>query len=226
MRPHTQKLKAITRLDSIQLINLIGYWGTKSSKLVENTVDLIPLVKAVNQRFWLGAQEASGKSSLNQVALLNDLPDQGYVFLRQIDKAELCWLPGISLMNLEDRPFRLWSSVMTCHLNRVMKASKPLKSPVWKGGGSKLPPETRQDLCNNPPPANLMPETASRKPRPVAWWWLRFTTPIVLEDKLAFADRFCLVVIIFIHPVGYYWPMVDNLFEKCRCESRIFAWAG
>jgi predicted AAA+ superfamily ATPase len=132
-RAHSQKLKAITRLDPVQLDQLIGIEQQKQ-QLVENTRRFVEGETSNHALLW-GAR-GTGKSSLIK-AVLNQFADQGLRIL-QIDKAELNWLPEI-LDDLEDRPFRFVIFCDDLSFEEGDEGFKPLKSLLE--GGLELPPE-------------------------------------------------------------------------------------
>jgi predicted AAA+ superfamily ATPase len=151
-RAHSQKLKAITRLDPVQLDQLIGIEQQKQ-QLVENTRRFVEGETSNHALLW-GAR-GTGKSSLIK-AVLNQFADQGLRIL-QIDKAELNWLPEI-LDDLEDRPFRFVIFCDDLSFEEGDEGFKPLKSLLE--GGLELPPEhVRIYATSNR--RHLMPEQQS-----------------------------------------------------------------
>lgn len=203
-RPHTQKLKAIRRLDPIQLEQLIGIEDQKQ-QLVENTRRFINGESSNHALLW-GAR-GTGKSSLIK-ALLNEFADQGLRML-QIDKAELGWLPEI-LDDLEDRPFRFVIFCDDLSFEQGEEGFKPLKSLLE--GGLELPPEHVKIYATSNR-RHLMPEQQSENQASrVVDGEVHYSDS--LEDKLALSDRFGLWLSFYPPSWDTYLAMVDTLFEN------------
>jgi predicted AAA+ superfamily ATPase len=207
-RAHSQKLKAITRLDPVQLDQLIGIEQQKQ-QLVENTRRFVE-GKTSNHALLWGAR-GTGKSSLIK-AVLNQFADQGLRIL-QIDKAELNWLPEI-LDDLEDRPFRFVIFCDDLSFEEGDEGFKPLKSLLE--GGLELPPEhVRIYATSNR--RHLMPEQQSENQASrVVDGEVHYTDS--LEDKLALSDRFGLWLSFYPHSWDTYLDMVDSLFANIAVD--------
>ncbi len=207
-RAHSQKLKAITRLDPIQLDQLIGIEQQKQ-QLVENTRRFVEGETSNHALLW-GAR-GTGKSSLIK-AVLNQFADQGLRIL-QIDKAELNWLPEI-LDDLEDRPFRFVIFCDDLSFEQGDEGFKPLKSLLE--GGLELPPEhVRIYATSNR--RHLMPEQQSENQASrVVDGEVHYTDS--LEDKLALSDRFGLWLSFYLPSWDTYLEMVDSLFVNIAVD--------
>jgi uncharacterized protein len=207
-RAHSQKLKAITRLDPIQLDQLIGIEQQKQ-QLVENTRRFVEGETSNHALLW-GAR-GTGKSSLIK-AVLNQFADQGLRIL-QIDKAELNWLPEI-LDDLEDRPFRFVIFCDDLSFEQGDEGFKPLKSLLE--GGLELPPEhVRIYATSNR--RHLMPEQQSENQASrVVDGEVHYTDS--LEDKLALSDRFGLWLSFYPPIWDTYLEMVDSLFVNIAVD--------
>lgn len=207
-RAHSQKLKAITRLDPIQLDQLIGIEQQKQ-QLVENTRRFVEGETSNHALLW-GAR-GTGKSSLIK-AVLNQFADQGLRIL-QIDKAELNWLPEI-LDDLEDRPFRFVIFCDDLSFEQGDDGFKPLKSLLE--GGLELPPEhVRIYATSNR--RHLMPEQQSENQASrVVDGEVHYTDS--LEDKLALSDRFGLWLSFYPPSWDTYLEMVDSLFVNIAVD--------
>jgi predicted AAA+ superfamily ATPase len=207
-RAHSQKLKAITRLDPVQLDQLIGIEQQKQ-QLVENTRRFVEGETSNHALLW-GAR-GTGKSSLIK-AVLNQFADQGLRIL-QIDKAELNWLPEI-LDDLEDRPFRFVIFCDDLSFEEGDEGFKPLKSLLE--GGLELPPEhVRIYATSNR--RHLMPEQQSENQASrVVDGEVHYTDS--LEDKLALSDRFGLWLSFYPHSWDTYLDMVDSLFVNIAVD--------
>ena len=207
-RAHSQKLKAITRLDPVQLDQLIGIEQQKQ-QLVENTRRFVEGETSNHALLW-GAR-GTGKSSLIK-AVLNQFSDQGLRIL-QIDKAELNWLPEI-LDDLEDRPFRFVIFCDDLSFEQGDEGFKPLKSLLE--GGLELPPEhVRIYATSNR--RHLMPEQQSENQASrVVDGEVHYTDS--LEDKLALSDRFGLWLSFYPPSWDTYLDMVDSLFSNIAVD--------
>lgn len=210
-RAHTQKLKAITRLDLIKLDQLIGIEEQKK-QLVENTRRFVNGETSNHALLW--GSRGTGKSSLIK-ALLNEFADQGLRML-QIDKAELGWLPEI-LDDLEDRPFRFVIFCDDLSFEQGEEGFKPLKSLLE--GGLELPPEhVRIYATSNR--RHLMPEQQSENQASrVVGGEVHYSDS--LEDKLALSDRFGLWLSFYPPSWDTYLAMVDTLFEHVMVDPEI-----
>ncbi|WP_292752195.1 ATP-binding protein [Methylophaga sp. UBA4204] len=207
-RAHSQKLKAITRLDPVQLDQLIGI-EQQNQQLVENTRRFVEGETSNHALLW-GAR-GTGKSSLIK-AVLNQFADQGLRIL-QIDKAELNWLPEI-LDDLEDRPFRFVIFCDDLSFEQGDEGFKPLKSLLE--GGLELPPEhVRIYATSNR--RHLMPEQQSENQASrVVDGEVHYTDS--LEDKLALSDRFGLWLSFYPPSWDTYLDMVDSLFVNITVD--------
>lgn len=210
-RAHTQKLKAITRLDLIKLDQLIGIEEQKK-QLVENTRRFVNGETSNHALLW--GSRGTGKSSLIK-ALLNEFADQGLRML-QIDKAELGWLPEI-LDDLEDRPFRFVIFCDDLSFEQGEEGFKPLKSLLE--GGLELPPEhVRIYATSNR--RHLMPEQQSENQASrVVGGEVHYSDS--LEDKLALSDRFGLWLSFYPPSWDTYLAMVDTLFEHVSVDRSL-----
>lgn len=203
-RAHSQKLKAITRLDPVQLDQLIGI-DEQKQQLLENTQRFLNGETSNHALLW--GSRGTGKSSLIK-ALLNQFANQGLRML-QIDKAELGWLPEI-LDDLEDRPFRFIIFCDDLSFEQGEEGFKPLKSLLE--GGLELPPEhVRIYATSNR--RHLMPEQqAENQASRVVDGEVHYADS--LEDKLALSDRFGLWLSFYPPSWDTYLAMVDSLFEQ------------
>lgn len=203
-RAHSQKLKAITRLDPVQLDQLTGI-DEQKQQLLENTQRFLNGETSNHALLW--GSRGTGKSSLIK-ALLNQFANQGLRML-QIDKAELGWLPEI-LDDLEDRPFRFIIFCDDLSFEQGEEGFKPLKSLLE--GGLELPPEhVRIYATSNR--RHLMPEQQSENQASrVVDGEVHYADS--LEDKLALSDRFGLWLSFYPPSWDTYLAMVDSLFEQ------------
>ena len=203
-RAHSQKLKAITRLDPVQLDQLIGI-DEQKQQLLENTQRFLNGETSNHALLW--GSRGTGKSSLIK-ALLNQFANQGLRML-QIDKAELGWLPEI-LDDLEDRPFRFIIFCDDLSFEQGEEGFKPLKSLLE--GGLELPPEhVRIYATSNR--RHLMPEQQSENQASrVVDGEVHYADS--LEDKLALSDRFGLWLSFYPPSWDTYLAMVDSLFKQ------------
>lgn len=210
-RAHTQKLKAITRLDPVQLDQLIGIEEQKK-QLIENTRRFVNGESSNHALLW--GSRGTGKSSLIK-ALLNQFADQGLRML-QIDKAELGWLPEI-LDDLEDRPFRFVIFCDDLSFEPGDEGFKPLKSLLE--GGLELPPEhVRIYATSNR--RHLMPEQQSENQASrVVDGEVHYSDS--LEDKLALSDRFGLWLSFYPPNWDTYLDMVDTLFANVTVDQAL-----
>lgn len=209
-RVHSQKLKAVTRLDPVHLSQLIGI-ATQKAALLENTQRFLNGETSNHALLW-GAR-GTGKSSLIK-ALLNQLAGQGLRML-QIDKAELSWLPDI-LDDLEDRPFHYIIFCDDLSFEEDDVSYKPLKSILE--GGLELPPDNIRIYATSNR-RHLLPERQSENQlSKVVDGEIHYTDS--LEDKLALSDRFGLWLSFY--PAGWenYFAIVDALFADREVDKQ------
>lgn len=210
-RPHTQKLKAITRLDPVKMERLIGI-ETQKQQLMENTRRFLQGKHSNHALLW-GAR-GTGKSSLIK-ALLNEFAGQGLRML-QIDKAELGWLPEI-LDDLEDRPFHFVIFCDDLSFEQDEESFKPLKSLL--DGGLELPPENVRIYATSNR-RHLMPEQQSENQASrVVDGEVHYADS--LEDKLALSDRFGLWLSFYPPNWDTYLLMIDALFANVSVEREL-----
>ncbi|WP_430009121.1 ATP-binding protein [Methylophaga lonarensis] len=209
-RPHSEKLKAIGRLDPVSLDSLVGIDEQKSA-LMQNTERFIRGEPSNHALLW--GSRGTGKSSLIK-ALLNQYAEQGLRML-QIDKEQLHWLPEI-LDDLEDRPFRFVIFCDDLSFEVGEDSYKPLKTLLE--GGLELPPEhVRIYATSNR--RHLMPELqAENQLSKVVGDEVHYTDS--LEDKLALSDRFGLWLSFYPASWDSYLTMVDVLFKDHTIEQQ------
>ena len=99
-RQHTEQLRAVQRLDAIELDSLVGI-DRQKEQLVANTAAFVKGLPANNALLW--GSRGTGKSSLIK-ALLNRFAPEGLRLL-EVDREDLHWLPEITDL-VSEQPFR------------------------------------------------------------------------------------------------------------------------
>lgn len=199
-RLKSEKLQPVTRLDSIQLDDLLGIDAQKQA-LVNNTRRFLDRERAQNTLLW--GSRGTGKSSLIK-AVLNHFSADGLRMI-QLDKAALEFLPEL-LDKLAERPFRFVIVCDDLSFEARDVSYKPLKSLLE--GGLEQPPENVL-LYASSNRRHLMPEQqeenqASR----VVGQEVHYTDS--LEDKLALSDRFGLWLSFYPPDWDVYFEMIEH----------------
>lgn len=199
-RLKSEKLQPVTRLDPVQLDDLLGI-DVQKQALVDNTRRFLDGERAQHTLLW--GSRGTGKSSLIK-AVLNHFSADGLRMI-QLDKAALEFLPEL-LDKLAERPFHFVIVCDDLSFEARDFSYKPLKSLLE--GGLEQPPENVL-LYASSNRRHLMPEQqeenqASR----VIGQEVHYTDS--LEDKLALSDRFGLWLSFYPPDWDVYFEMIER----------------
>lgn len=199
-RVKSEKLQPVTRLDPIQLEDLLGVEAQKQA-LVDNTRRFLNGQRAQHTLLW--GSRGTGKSSLIK-ALLNHFATDGLRMI-QLDKNALDFLPEL-LDKLAERPFHFVIVCDDLSFEDRDVSYKPLKSLLE--GGLEQPPENVL-LYASSNRRHLLPEQqAENQASRVVGQEVHYTDS--LEDKLALSDRFGLWLSFYPPDWAVYFEMIEN----------------
>jgi uncharacterized protein len=202
-RPRRRALHAVSRLDAVQLDDLLGI-DTQKAALLANTQRFVSGLPANNALLW-GAR-GTGKSSLIK-ALLNALAPQGLRVI-EVDKDDLGDLPDIvdDIRKLRQR-FIIFCDDLSFEAGEG--GYKHLKSVLE--GSIELPPENVLIYATSNR-RHLMPEHQSdNKGATLRDGELHFGDAV--EEKLSLVDRFGLSLSFYPASWDDYFAVVDYLFR-------------
>lgn len=212
-RARGQRLRPVTRLDSVALHELLGIERQKSM-LVENTERFLSGQPANNALLW--GSRGTGKSSIIK-ALLNAYVDQGLRVI-QIDKEDLLDLPEI-VDELINEPYRFLVFCDDLSFDEGDVTYKALKSILE--GSIELPPENVLIYATSNR-RHLMPEymhdNAQSK---VVETEIHFAEAI--EEKISLSDRFGLWLSFYAINQDQYLEIVDQLFGNVSGQRALHA---
>lgn len=201
-RARSQRLRPVTRLDSIALDDLLGIERQKSM-LVENTERFLARQPANNALLW--GSRGTGKSSIIK-ALLNKYADAGLRVV-QIDKEDLLDLPEI-VDELINEPYRFVVFCDDLSFDEGDATYKALKSILE--GSIELPPENVLIYATSNR-RHLMPEYMQDNVHSkVVETEIHFAEAI--EEKISLSDRFGLWLSFYSINQDQYLEIVDQLF--------------
>jgi predicted AAA+ superfamily ATPase len=212
-RSRSQRLRPVTRLDSITLEQLLGIDRQKRS-LIENTERFLFGQPANNALLW-GAR-GTGKSSIIK-ALLNAYADKGLRVI-QIDKEDLLDLPEI-VDSLIEEPYRFVVFCDDLSFDEGDATYKALKSILE--GSIELPPENVLIYATSNR-RHLMPEyMRDNVQSKVVDTEIHFAEAI--EEKISLSDRFGLWLSFYAINQDQYLEIVDQLFGSVANTSALHA---
>lgn len=201
-RHHRQALRAVRRLDPIELEQLVGIERQKLA-LVRNTERFLNRQPANNTLLW-GAR-GTGKSSLIK-ALLNSYASHG-LRLIEVDKDDLVYLPEIvdDICNLSQR-FIVFCDDLSFEAGE--HGYKALKSILE--GSIELPPDNVRVYATSNR-RHLMPETMQDNlASGLVEGELHYADAV--EEKISLSDRFGLWLSFYPASQEEYLAMVDSYF--------------
>jgi len=201
-RSRQQYLRAVKRIDTLQLGSLLGIERQKRL-IVENTERFISGKPANNALLW-GAR-GTGKSSIIK-ALLNAYAGQGLRVI-QIDKEDLLDLPEV-VDQLVDQPYHFIVFCDDLSFEEGDATYKALKSILE--GSIELPPENVLIYATSNR-RHLMPEYMSdNEGTRVVETELHYAEAV--EEKISLSDRFGLWLSFYSINQNQYLAIVDQLF--------------
>ncbi|MGV6807905.1 MAG: ATP-binding protein [bacterium] len=203
-RSHTEQLRAVERIDDVQLEQLVGIDAHKQA-LVKNTLAFIEGRPANNALLW--GSRGTGKSSLIK-GLLNEFSDQG-LRLVEVDREDLNWLPEITDL-LADQPYRFVIYCDDLSFESGDASYKGLKR-VLEGSIEKPPENMLVYATSNR--RHLLPEfmeenLASR----VKGQEVHYADAI--EEKISLSDRFGLWLSFYQPSLNDFLAIVDSYFKE------------
>ena len=201
-RPKSQRLRPVTRLDSITLEQLLGI-DRQKLLLVENTERFLEGKPANNALLW--GSRGTGKSSVIK-ALLNAFAVKGLRVI-QIDKEDLLDLPEI-VDSLIEQPYRFVVFCDDLSFDEGDATYKALKSILE--GSIELPPENVLIYATSNR-RHLMPEYIQDNVQSkVVGTEIHFAEAV--EEKISLSDRFGLWLSFYAINQDQYLEIVDQLF--------------
>jgi len=210
-RPKSVRLRAVRRLDPVQLDDLLGIDAQKEA-LIANTELFLAGKPANNALLW--GSRGTGKSSLIK-ALLNRYASRGLRVI-EIDKDDLVDLPEIvdGLCELSQR-FIVFCDDLS--FEEGESGYKHLKSILE--GSIELPPENILIYATSNR-RHLIPEQlAENRDVKLVDGELHYTDAI--EEKLSLADRFGLWLSFYPASQAQYLRLVDALFPDCADRGQL-----
>lgn len=210
-RPKAARLRAVRRLDTIRLEDLLGIDHQKQT-IVANTEQFLDGKPANNALLW--GSRGTGKSSLVK-ALLNRYGCQGLRVI-EIDKDDLVDLPEI-VDGIRDLPQKFIVFCDDLSFEEGESSYKHLKSVLE--GSIELPPENVLVYATSNR-RHLIPERMSENQAvKLIDGELHYTDGI--EEKLSLADRFGLWLSFYPATQDQYLAMVDALFPDCASREQL-----
>lgn len=210
-RPKTARLRAVRRLDTVQLADLLGIDRQKQA-IIANTEQFLAGLPANNVLLW--GSRGAGKSSLIK-ALLNSYGSQGLRVI-EIDKDDLVDLAEI-VDGIRDLPQRFIVFCDDLSFEEGEGSYKHLKSVLE--GSIELPPENVLVYATSNR-RHLVPEKLSDNAEvKLVEGELHYTDAI--EEKLSLADRFGLWLSFYPSSLEQYFTMVDALFHDCADREEL-----
>ncbi|KZY66683.1 MULTISPECIES: ATP-binding protein [unclassified Oleiphilus] len=214
-RARQQHLRAVTRIDGIELDQLLGIERQKKL-IVENTERFIAGLPANNALLW--GSRGTGKSSIIK-ALLNAYADKGLRVI-QIDKDDLLDLPEI-VDELFEQPYHFIVFCDDLSFEEGDATYKALKSILE--GSIELPPDNVLIYATSNR-RHLMPEYMSdNEGTKVVETELHFAD--VVEEKISLSDRFGLWLSFYSINQDQYIEIVDQLFGQVENRQAMHAQA-
>lgn len=209
-RSHSQKLKAVQRLDPVKLDDLQGIEKQKQA-ILTNTQHFVAGQTSNHALLW-GAR-GTGKSSLIK-AVLNVFATEGLRMI-QLDKDDLHHLPEILDSLEQDAQFRFIIFCDDLSFEEGESSYKPLKTLLE--GGLELPPEhVRLYATSNR--RHLLPEKQSENQLSgLVDGEVHYADS--LEDKLALSDRFGLTLSFYPGHWDNYFAIVEALFADIPVDA-------
>lgn len=201
-RPHRQALRAVTRIDSIQLDQLLGIDRQKEA-LVRNTERFLAGQTANNVLLW-GAR-GTGKSSMIK-ALLNAYFDQGLRVI-EVDRDDLIFLPEI-VDGIRDQSQRFIVYCDDLSFEKGEATYKALKSVLE--GSIELPPDNVVVYATSNR-RHLMPESMKDNEQ-VRMIDNEIHPGEAIEEQISLSDRFGLWLSFYPFKQDEYLAMIDALF--------------
>lgn len=210
-RAKSARLRAVRRLDAIQLEDLLGVDAQKQA-LVANTELFLSGKSANNALLW--GSRGTGKSSFIK-ALLNRYAPEGLRVV-EIDKDDLVDLPEI-VDGLRELPQRFIVFCDDLSFEEGESSYKHLKSILE--GSIELPPENILIYATSNR-RHLIPERLSdNRDVKLVDGELHYTDSI--EEKLSLADRFGLWLSFYPARQEQYLTMVEALFPGHRDREQL-----